>query len=727
MSPTVTLETQVHRVTVHRNGALVTRRGALQTPTSWPQRLSIPGLPLLFQSDTVRVRVEHPAVSAGPVEELPELGTRPAPGPELRQQRDALKVELLALEDQDRAWIRLQEAADALVLPTSLDLARREEARWPDLGAWAALTDAADAQREAVAAARAGLRARIRALGEEITAIERRMQVESSPPSRVSRGLCTTLQREGSGELPATLPVEIEYFVAGARWAPAYHLELGGVVAKLTLSAWVGQATGEDWASAEIAVSTADLRRTSSLPKLGVWKIGRATSPPPSGWRPLPEDTEGLFRDLDLALRARQPAPKPAPRKAAKARRQAAEADEEITGAAPPPEQVRLAPAPPPPPMMAESAAFFQAPRPSAPRGVAAGPPPAPMAPPAPQASMPPPGAMPARAKSANLLSRARFEAEESLDLDEGAGAAPEPAPPPPLNPGRLLDYAWLRLPRWDEAGRRGRLWPVDAFADLRALAEERGDTSRAAEVERALSALREAMARLASAPLPPGCVPIDGSSFQYRFPASGRASVPADGRFVQVPVAVGSGPVETLFRVVPRQSAQVFRSVRFSNPLAAPLPMGPVRVTDRGDVRVAGALGPVGAGGKITLDLGVEEGLRVARNASFAEAEKGMLSAQSVGTNTVRTEIRSRLGERVRVQVFERLPLAPEGSELSVALESASREPTRDVGPDGDRQEGALRWELDILPGAAAELTYVYTLKLPAKLEVVGGARREP
>lgn len=735
MADPLVLETRVDRVTVYRNGALVVRRGELAAPATWPLDLRVPGLPLLFQSDTVRVRVEAPGVSAGPVEEEARLEGLPALGEDHRRLIEERRIALTALREEEAAWARFAEALDGLVLPTALDLSPRAKARWPDLGVWSGLTDAADQQREAAAATRATLKRAIRTAEEALAALERRAAQERPTAGPVTRGLRTTIHAEsihpeGPPAEGRAVVVEVEYFLAGARWAPAYHLDLGaGGQGRLALSAWVGQATGEDWAGAAISVSTADLRRAASLPKLPAWKIGRAVAPPPSGWRPLPEDTDLLFQDADRARASRpEPEPRPASKKRARGGRAQAEAmDDESTGAVAPPEpemmkEVRLRPQPlqVSPPL---GAARAGAPSPAAP-------PPATLSAP----SMPPPGAMPARSKSSGFLNRASRDEEAAVyDLaygqDEGGAGAlpPPPPPPPPLTPGKLLDYAWLRLPRWDEHGRRGRLWPVDAFSDLRALAEERGDTDRAARVERALDALREATLRLAASPLPPGCVPIEGSNFQHRYPASGRASVMSDGRFVQVPVAEGAAACQTVFRVVPRQSPQAFRTVRLDNPLGAPLPAGPVRVTDRGDVRVAGTLGPVGAGGRISLDLGVEDGLRVARNATYAEAEKGMISAQSVGTNTVRTEILSRLAEPATVLVYERLPLAPEGGDLSVTLEASSREPTRDLGPDNERQEGALRWELALPARGKTELHYTYVLKLPAKLEVVGGARREP
>ena len=542
----------------------------------------------------------------------------------------------------------------------------------------------------------------------------------------MTRALRTVLRQTGE-HTPGSVELEVEYFLSGARWAPSYALDLsadGGAL--LRLSAWVAQATGEDWRGVSVSVASSDLRRSAALPKLPAWKIGRAVGASPSDWRPLPEDLNGLYADFDEASPASLLDMLPGERTRGKAR--------------PPGEAPRGAAAPADEQPDASATAFFALPAKrmeEQARARGGAPPPssvsvsaAPMAPPAPMRSaMPAPGAMPQAPRSkGGMLGRA---AEAFAELEEAAGggehAPPPPPPPPPLDPGKLLDYAWLRLPTWTDKSRRGRLWPVDAFSDMAALAEERGLSSAMAPVERALKDNRAALRRLNQAPLPPGCVPLEDSGFQHRYPASARVDVPNDGRFVQITVAEARGPCRTLFRVVPRQSLSGFRTVRLDNPLGAPLPAGPVRVTLNGDLRIAGTLGPVGAGGTVRLDLGVEEGLRFARNATFHEEEKGVLSATTLGTHRVRVEISNRLSESAQVQIFERLPIPPEGSDLQVNFDSASPSATRDLGPTDEKLEAALRWELTVPARGKAEINWQYTVRLPARMELIGGTRREP
>lgn len=695
---TATLATRIDRVTVYRNGALVTRAGALTLEAELPLWLEIPGLPLLFNSDSVRVRAQ-PGVQVGAVEERPELEG----GGERSSAQEAARRQLLlkrkTLIEERKAWQALQTQTDTLALPARLPKSARGGG--VDLSGWTALTDFAQATRARCDEALSASRAQLRAIDDQLADLERVMASEAAAAPRYTRRLATTLRGEvGAGPLQ----VEVEYFVPGARWLPSYALNLSGDRAEFQLFAQVAQATGEDWTAAAVSVCTADLRRETRLPRLGSWRIGREAPAPNRGWRPLPEDLDRLFGDADLALAVR-PAPPLAPAPEPAWAEQEITASEALDDHTEPMDAAEGAAGPPPP----EQALF----------GAAA-----------------PPAA--ARALSVSLTQALPPPARKSRGFGVGGGGAARPAapkvkeeappPPPLLDPGALLDYAWLRLAPWEDRARRGRLLPVDAFSDLRALAEARGQTDRYLAVEAALRALRADLARLNEAPVPAGCVPLSGSSFHHRYPASPRVKVAADGRFHQILIASADAVWTETFRAVPRASPQCFRFADLKNPLAAPLPAGPLRISQDGAFLASSALRPTGAGGALSLNLGVEDRLRIARNSAWREEEQGVFTSAHVGVTQVHTELQSRLDRAAKITVLERLPLAEEGAALTVRLEAATPPPSRrDLDDAGAACEGALAWDLALAPGQKAEIRYSYTVKLPARMEIVGGNRREP
>ena len=143
----------------------------------------------------------------------------------------------------------------------------------------------------------------------------------------------------------------------------------------------------------------------------------------------------------------------------------------------------------------------------------------------------------------------------------------------------------------------------------------------------------------------------------------------------------------------------------------------------------VTGRLGAFGAGARLSLNLGIEERVRVARNTTFQQSEHGMFTSTSRLDHRVHLEVRANLPAPATLEVYERLPeRAQESDDIKLELAEATPPPSaRDRGPDGQTAPGALRWDLPLSPGGQAELSYRYTIDISARKELVGGNRREP
>ena len=86
MATIETASTRIEQVTVYRNGALIKRRGRGRG------RLQVRGLPLLFSSDTLRVR---PALgSVRDLEETVLLQSTPAPLPASEEEKAELVLQI---------------------------------------------------------------------------------------------------------------------------------------------------------------------------------------------------------------------------------------------------------------------------------------------------------------------------------------------------------------------------------------------------------------------------------------------------------------------------------------------------------------------------------------------------------------------------------------------------------------------------------------------------------
>ncbi len=711
----------VIEVVLHRNGALVRRRGV-----SDARALSLGGLPLLYQSDSLRVRPERGRV--GGLRELCGLeATTQPPDPQIARRAD-LQLQAAQLDDRDRT-LNLEIQALEAVAPTPPPPGPR--ARLPDAAGWTALSASVRERLAALDAERAALQVQRRDLARERVESDRRSRVEPTPP-RFHRGVRFDLLDAGDGPVR----VEVEYFVEAARWLPAWRLELTGTSGRLSLEAFVAQATGEDWRGARLHFSTADLRRETTLPELLSWRIGPAQAAPRPAFRPLPPGLDALFSGYDTALRhvPIPPAPGAAAMAALNAATAAARAELEVDtgydqdlGASPEMDEMSEMDDDTDYPSMMESAAPPPPPSFQAPTG-------------APMPGAPMRQAMPERSRSnmpqAKAMARGGFGsmgAEGGGGMLGGAGpmvVAP-PAPPPQLR------HPWLRLAGPEETG-RGTLRPLDPFTQLWALVEGH-PTAAPDQLRRALDGLQNAAAALFRGPPPAGTRPLPADHFPSLYTCAQPADVPGDGAYHRIRVADETAEARIELRAVPRESPDVWRYCRLAVAADVPRPSGPLAVYRDGEFVTTTTLPSVSTSGQptvgaeesLSLNLGPEADVRISHRAVNVQSEdKGLMDKTTRVDHHIAVKVRSALPRALPLFLYDRLPVASDDRtprDIEVTLLESQPAPTRtDRDPDGQHLAGGLFWRVELAPGETTVLEYTYRVTLPAKFELDGGNRRE-
>ena len=455
----------------------------------------------------------------------------------------------------------------------------------------------------------------------------------------------------------------------------------------------------------------------TELPELGAIRIGKAQPPPPSqrGFRPPPKGAASLFHDFDRGLAGARaavpvipswqppelpmlglPGPRPTPMPAVGAsmdsmEKEAAEApmDDEALEEEAVVEQRRS---------RSESVSMKKMAMPAAQAPVSAG---APMPPPAP-ARMKAKGGPGGRADQSEAL-------EASAELE-------------------VVLYASLRLGA-AQSSTRGALSPVNrrqAFVEsLQALGLV-ATFDVLAVVERAESAGHEVHTQRA----PDGSADVRTAAgfYDYVYSTDAAVDVPSDGTFHSVPVNTRTATSDVLYVTVPREDPQVYRQAEVRNPLASPLLPGPVEVSVGGEYVLTTALPSVAPGGDFKLSLGVEQGIKVARNARFVERRSGdKVVATNELLHELALEVVNNLARPAKCEVRERVPQpAPEAE---VVVEESGVKPAWEVYKQEERGallEGGRRWRFTVEPGATQALEASYQVKLYANNELVGGNRRE-
>lgn len=770
MSEPLEISSRIERVDVYRGQALVTRLAELPPAREGGRRrVRLTDLPLRLVDDSVRVALRAPPPGVRAV----ELGLEwslPSPGAPVRTDLDelisALERERIGRDLERQRWherlgflrelgpseIAASELPDALAFsprrPVEVGLRLASFVREASERAWSEVRRLEHEHRD---------------LSERMAALEleraQQSGAEVASLAACRKAACLTL------ELPASVgcTLELSYLVPLARWAPEYELRVAEdlVRAELVLKALVAQRTGEDWDGVGLSFSTADLTRSSELPELDSWRLGKAQPARASGWRPLPEGLDELFAGFDAGRRSLPAPPRMDEPRLPRLERLGGEVRAKgaqpragidlsalssavsgaVSGALPPsPPSVQPQPArrpsPPPAPKpepepepecdampCCEEVAdmdFESGAR-------------APMPPPAAvMRSAMAPGGMPRAGGAAKKSARRREAAKEmvgrsiQLEAEQEDGAAPEgDEETPGLEASReALVFESLRL-AGPEDPQRGHLRAVSALERLGEALGASLPRGAARELGRALVAPeRQALDRLALPAHARGAERTDGH-FSVRYPLEGASRVTSDGQFHGLSLLRREGEVRRVYRTLPMLDEQVYLVVEFQNPLELPLLAGPVRVYRGGDFLVTAPLEVTPPGKALTVNLGVEPAIKVARNVSFQESSGGLFGGDAVLEHRVHIEVRSRLAVPAEVEVFERVPTSHEDGVKVEVLEATPAPAKYEQRERNAPIEGGRRFRLSLAPGATGTCSLVYRIVIPTKRVIEGGNRR--
>jgi hypothetical protein len=784
MTP-IDCESRIDRVVLYARGAVVTRR--VDLPADLPEGpfdLRVPGLTVLADVGSLRATAlgDREVTALRPRLAIPSAPARPG---RLKAEARSLSSERQSLE-ADRGqlvWRRAEMAARALELSFSRWGNRpAPAARFADALALGGLLGAeverldtrireleealTDNQRRTTAAELALAQGTTTdLLGEEQTRLE--VMLRLGP-----------LQANRARDAEGPRAIELEYVVAAARWWPAYTVRFSAQATRVsfTIDAFVAQASGEDWTRAKLSVSTADLAQDARLPELRSLRLGRAQPTPRRGYRPPPAGLEAMFEGYDRALGRLVASHALTPSEAKLARsfmcrsvlwdvfeelarehdcsvdylinesmKQYVRARSMVSrapaqaGSTPPPPPAAGYGAPPPqmaarsaPPLPMGSAmpsAPFVAPGPGGPTrtvqtAISANAPQSRAAQIDTALSLPRPD--PAalwlnqqeKGKSARGSARMRQSASEDL-LDEdssetantvlGGYQASSLLAEAAIEPGDAwLDFDALMIADPKDHARRGRLMREEAV----------GPGARADDARAAIDAL--------DGP-PETRDPLETRGrFDHRYDAEGVADVPSSGRPHRVAIATAEASAKPRFVAVPREAAEVYREVEIQNPFAAPLLSGPVEVFIDGALLTTSSLSFVDRRGVLHLGLGVEDRLRVARNARVQEASAGLLGGSTAVEHVITIDVASSLGQKVAVDVVDRVPVTDD-KDIDVKILYSRPEADKYAQTErGAPIRRGLRFRIEVPPGDKQRIEFAYRVTLPAKNELVGGNRRE-
>ncbi|AKT42841.1 DUF4139 domain-containing protein [Chondromyces crocatus] len=732
---------RIERVVIYARGALVTRR--VELPESLPEEacdLVISGLTRLAELGSFRAVVEGEGREVTGVQARVVLPPEPPQPGSIQVRLRELELERLRFEHEGAQlrW-RRDLLGDISLFP---ELTRRTRRLDPG----ARVEDAL-----AVGSLVAG---EVKALDERIDVIDREMMRLEREEQQLHTALAQASSASRRGTAPPQTEVQVrfapegggqgsggalllEYVVHAARWWPAYTARFSRGASRVAwhLDALVAQASGEDWEGVRLTLSTADLIEDTRLPELGSLRFGRAQAPPRRGYRPPPEGLDALFEGYDRFAKALPPSvaaqiegrggPPPPPPRPSSLPKPSAGAPQVVP---------RLGGAPMRSPSVDMPASYgdlddmeggSEREETTATRNMPLPPPPSPAF--GGSAALESPAPRMAAPQAASLaMPAAPMPMKKSSDGFRASspprGGPPPPPPPPPAPPmppplpaepegieptDGWMDFDSLRIAAALGGARRGRL--------IRRVAGDGRERERARDlIEQLKGPPRTLDPRRAR------------GRFDHVYQTEGTCDVPGSGTTQRVTVAVAEADVSPRFVTVPREVAEVYREAELKNPFEAPLLAGAVDIFIDGALLTQSSINAVGRGGMLRVGLGVEDRLRVARNARVEEQTAGLLGGSLAVEHEVTIDLSSSLGRSVSVEVLDRAPVTDDKDlEIKLLASQPKAEPyaQADVGQPVRR---GLRWSIEVPAGGKASVSFGYRLTLSAKNEVVGGNRRE-
>jgi hypothetical protein len=286
------VEAPIAEVTVFSDRARVKRRGRV-AGASGIAAVRFPGLPGAAEPDSIRVSVAGGRVLR--VEAAPRERKRAtvAQAARLLDLLDAVADRLAEIDDRrandDWEVQFLKQVAPAPFVPEE----KREGRKVPasDVASWMTALDFFGARSRA-----AGGRV-IRLEGDRRGLIRERDRLMADYKALDSGGLTDRIV-EVVAIVELARPdaeLELEYFIPGARWTPAYDLHYASARGQIRIetAAVVRQTTGEDWTDAALSFSTAMPGRGIDAPELLAWTLGEQSEFIPSARARGDEDSKG--------------------------------------------------------------------------------------------------------------------------------------------------------------------------------------------------------------------------------------------------------------------------------------------------------------------------------------------------------------------------------------------------------------------------------------------------
>lgn len=206
--------------------------------------------------------------------------------------------------------------------------------------------------------------------------------------------------------------------------------------------------------------------------------------------------------------------------------------------------------------------------------------------------------------------------------------------------------------------------------------------------------------------------VETSGAAVTYHIP--GALSIPPDGAAHKATVARFDLPPDLDYVAAPRLVEAAYRRARVVNASPHTLLPGAANLFAGDEFIGATRLELTAPGGEITLYLGADDRLKVARELARREVDKRLIGGKRRLRYAYEIRLENALPHAVQIEVHDQFPVSRH-EEIKVRLESAQ------PAPDEHSELNLLEWSLRLEPGGKAALRYDFSVEHPPEMTVAG------
>jgi hypothetical protein len=415
--------------------------------------------------------------------------------------------------------------------------------------------------------------------------------------------------------------LELEYFVPGARWKPAYDLHYASARGQIRVetAAVVEQATGEDWTDAALSLSTAMPGRGIDLPELLTWTLGERSEFVPQ-------------------LRARSappvepPLPVPGPSRAAEASKAI---DAELV-------QMRLAQASGSPDTGARMQDFERSVEET----------------------------KEAIRRPTRRMSKA-MPAPPPPSPSPSSAPAAAPAMPPSEPQGYEMEAA--EAPARTFGGRKS---PLASAPAVRRNKSATSTTSVPLELDDMTASAR---GPVLSDPYLPA---VSAGGLDYVYQAPTKATIPSSNKQVRIPLASQTFKASAFHEATPALAPTAFLRARVRNDGKRPLLRGPATIFGDGELVGVGEIQTTGPGGDIEFPLGADQDVKLVRQIVPSTKTTGVIMKTEETVYDVKIQVGNYKKQKITVEIVDQIPRSRKDK---VEVKLLGIQPAATAAPDAD------------------------------------------